>query len=342
MFYFNRVFITVLLLQFSISGMAQQDGVTKKDSPYCRPAILRPQPLKFFSIRYEHVPLYRISSTAKQGNFGNSSDWDKNNRIDIRLRFPVINKPGITISGGFKYSQEEFHFRNAATNTYQLYKNLEDRDLKSIGANISFIKPTRGNKYFIFRTSFDLNGDYGRANPADRTFLKVTVAPLIGWKKNENLSYALGFEYGYSFGAPLFYPVFSWNKNLNNKWTAELLLPKSIRFRYSTNKKNYWYAGAELAGASYGLNNNDIGFTAYDKLHLHRSDLRLSLSLEKEIHNWIWFNIGGGLSHNINFNLTNSPRAGKQIIIKNKLKDAAFFNIGIFLVPPRGFIKTIQ
>jgi Domain of unknown function (DUF6268) len=319
-----------------------QQAVAKKDSAYCRPAILRPQPLKFFSVRFEHVPAYYISSTAKQGSFGNSREKEKNNRVDVRLRFPLVNKPGITISGGFKYSEEEFHFENAATNTYQLYKNLEDRDLKSIGANINFIKPTRSNKYFIFRVSVDLNGDYGKKNPADRTFLKFAVAPLIGWKKNDNLSYAVGFEYGYSFGAPLFYPVFSWNKNLNKKWAVEALLPKSIRFRYSASKKNYWYAGAELAGASYGLNNNDAGFAAYDNLHLHRADLRVSLLLEKEIHNWLWFNISGGLSHNLNFNLTNSPRARKEIIIKNNLRDAAFFNIGIFLVPPRGFIKTIQ
>jgi hypothetical protein len=44
-----------------------------------------------------------------------------------------------------------------------------------------------------------------------------------------------------------------------------------------------------------------------DSAYCRPAILRLSLLVKKEIYNRLWFNICGGLSHKINFNLTNSP-----------------------------------
>ena len=274
------------------------------------------------------------------GNFGNSMEEIKRNRRwDMRLRFPIINKPGITIAGGLKYAIEEFRFDNSATNNYALYHNLEDRPLKSTGVHFYLVKPTRSKKYFILRASFDLNGDYGSDKFGKTEFLKFSITPLIGWKQNENLSYAVGVSYGYSFGVPLIIPVFSINKNFNCHLGIESVLPISLKLRYTQNEKNYLYAGLELSGASYRLDDEGGPFSSYNKLHLFRSELRYTVNYEREIHDWLWFGVEAGYRQNLRFSLNNGPKVRSDVIISNKLKGASLINASIFVVPPQSFFK---
>lgn len=274
------------------------------------------------------------------GNFGNDvGEVKRNRRWDLRLRFPIVNKPGITIAGGIKYTREEFRFNNPHNNTYALYHNLEDRPLKSTGLHFYLMKPTLNKKYFILRTSFDLNGDYGSDNFGKREFLKFSITPLIGWKQNDNLSYAAGFSYGYSFGVPRIVPVFSINKNFNCHFGIESVLPISMRLRYTKNEKNYLYAGLELSGASYRLDNEGGPFNSYNELHLFRSELRYTLNYEREIHDWLWFGIEAGYRQNMRFSLNNGPKEKSDVIISNKLKGAALISASIFMVPPQSFFK---
>jgi hypothetical protein len=326
-------------LTWSCKGYTQEVFSWNKDQSYCNPSVIGLPRTKALIVKYELQPSYRIVSTGKPGNYGNSSEKIKTNgRWDFRLRFPIINKPSLTIAAGIKYTQEEFKFDNRETNNYAFYKDMEDRPLKSIGLHFYVVKPTKGKTYFLLRASFDLNGDYSSEKFGEREFLKFSISPLIGWKKNENLSYAVGVSYGYTFGVPLVIPVFSFNKNFNCNFGIESLLPVNVRLRYTTNEKNYFYTGLELAGSSYRLDNEGTAFNQYSKLHLFRSELRFTATYEREIHDWLWFGVEAGYRHNLIFNLTNGPRARSDVIIDNKLRDAPLINASLFVVPPRGLL----
>jgi hypothetical protein len=275
------------------------------------------------------------------GSFGSSEgEIKRNRRWDFRVRFPIVNKPSLIIAGGIKYTREEFRFDNlSGVNSYPLYHNLENRPLKNAGIHFYVVKPTRSKKYFILRTSFDLSGDYGSDKFGKKEFLKFSITPLIGWKQNENLSYAAGFTYGYTFGVPLIVPVFSYNKNFNCHWGIESVLPISLKLRYTKNEKNYLYTGLELAGASYRLDNEGTIFSEYSRLHLFRSELRYTINYEREIHDWLWFGIEAGYRQNLRFSINNGPRAKSDIIISNKLKGSALINASIFMVPPHSLLK---
>jgi Domain of unknown function (DUF6268) len=333
------------LLFFSVyicsdSSQAQEIFSWNKETGYCNPSVIGLPRAKALIVKYELQPAYKIISTGKQGNYGNSEgDINRNRRWDLRLRFPLLNKPSLTIAAGIKYTQEEFRFNNIQVTNYEFYKDLEDRPLKSLGLHFYALKPTKNKKYFILRASFDLNGDYTTRHFSVKDFLKFSITPLIGWKQNENLSYAAGFSYGYTFGRPLIFPVISINKNFNCNFGIESVLPVSIKLRYTKNEKNYFYTGFELSGASYRLNNAGTAFSAYNKLHLFRSELRYTINYEREIHDWLWFGVEGGLRHNFNFNLTNGSRGRSDVIINNKLRDAPVINASIFAVPPRGLLK---
>lgn len=334
----------LLLISFiagpRIFSHAQDIFSWSKEKEYCNPSVIGLPRAKAVILKYELQPGYDIRSKGKSGSYGDSEGKiSRNRRVDVRLRFPIVHKASLTIAAGIKYSHEEFRFSDDQPANYSFYKDLEDRPLKSAGLHFYLVKPTKNKKYFILRTSLDLNGDYGSDKFGKSEFLKFSITPLIGWKQNENLSYALGFTYGYSFGVPLIVPVFSYNKNFNCNFGIESVLPLSVKLRYTKNEKNYWYGGVELGGASYRLDNEGTAFSSYNKLHLFRSELRYTLNYEREIHDWLWFGIEAGYRQNLRFNLTNGPRGRADVIINNKLMGAPLVNASIFMVPPRFFLK---
>ena len=324
-----------------ISAHAQEIFSWGRDSGYCSPSVVGLPRAKALVIKYEVLPNFTIRSEGKQGGYGNSNAGIKQNgRFDFRLRFPIINKPALTVAAGIKYSHEEFLFKDAdLRNNYPFFKDLEDRPLKSVGLHFYVVKPTKTNKYFVLRTSMDLNGDYSSDKFGKTEFLKFSVTPLIGWKKNENLSYAFGFSYGYTFGKPLIIPAVSINKNFDCNWGIESILPINVRLRYSPNDNNYFYTGLELAGGSYRLDNKDSAFLSFSRLHLFRSELRYVLSYERAIHDWLWFGLEAGWRENLRFNLTNGPKAMSDVIISNKLSGSLVANVSLFVVPPKGLLK---
>jgi hypothetical protein len=336
--YLLLVFAVVFCI---ISVHAQEIFSWGTDSSYCSPSVVGLPRAKALVIKYEVLPNFTIRSETKQGNFQNySARISRNRRIDFRLRFPIINKPALTIAAGIKFTHEEFRFNDAdLRNDHSFSKDLEDRPLKSIGLHFYVVKPTRTNKYFILRTSIDLNGDYSSDKFGKTEFLKFSVTPLIGWKKSENLSYAFGFSYGYTFGKPLIIPAISINKNFDCNWGIESILPINIRLRFSPNDNNYFYTGLELAGGSYRLENKDSAFLSFSNLHLFRSELRYLLSYERAIHDWLWFGVEAGWRDNLRFNLTNGPKAMSDVIISNKLSGSFVANASLFVVPPKGLLK---
>lgn len=339
----QRLLPFFLLLFVATSIQAQEIFSWSKEREYCNPSVVGLPRAKAIILKYEVQPAYTMRSTGESGGYGNAQGKiSRNNRLDVRVRFPIINKPSLTIAAGFKYTKEEFMFSDDEPMSYPFYKDLQDRPLKSAGIHFYAIKPTRSNRYFMLRTSFDLNGDYGSDKFGKKEFLKFSITPLIGWKKNENLSYAVGFTYGYTFGRPLILPVFSYNKNFNCNFGIESVLPISIRLRYTKNEKNYWYTGLELGGASYRLDNEGTAFSNYNKLHLFRSELRFTLNYEREIHDWLWFGIEGGYRKNLRFNLNNGPNGNSDIIISNKIVGAPLINASLFVVPPRFLLKKKQ
>jgi hypothetical protein len=74
-------------------------------------------------------------------------------------------------------------------------------------------------------------------------------------------------------------------------------------------------------------------------LHLFHSELRFTITYEREIHDWLWFGLEGGIRHNLTFNVTDGPKANADVILKNKLSEAALINASIFIVPPKGLLR---
>lgn len=339
----NTCFVLLFLLLITNNSVAQQTGSKKKKKKaYCKCTINGLPRGKFISLKYEYRPNYKISTTDKTGIYGDSKGVIRNNgRFEAKIKIPIINKEYLSIVGGLKYNKEEYNFENITNESNPLYKSLEDRALRSIGANLTVLKPMRSNKFWILRVNANLNGDYGSKNIKTSSFLKFSVSPALAWRKNDNLAYAVGITYSNSFGRTLVFPTFALNYNLNQQWSIESILPLFLKFRYGFNEDFYWYNNIEIDGASYRLDNTDTMLARYQSLHLHRSEVKISSSLEKQIVGWVWAGIEVGGVHNFSYNLTNSASGHSDVIFKNKIRDRFTVSASIFLVPPKRLYRKI-
>lgn len=331
-----QILFFMLIMGF-LQAHAQSDTLQSNESDYCVPSLKGIPVGKGVSFEYQRLPTIAIETIDKTGNFGDSKNTIKsNNSIEVKLKIPIVDQPYLNILGGFKYTFEEYHFENTTSNPF--YTNLEDKGLKSIGANITVIKPTRTNKYWIFKANADLNGDYDSNSTHFKDFLKFSISTALGWKINENYSYAFGISYNYRFGSPLLLPVVAFNRNLNEKWSIEAILPVFVRSRFQFNEGLQWLNTIEIDGASYRLNNFSAEFSPYDNLHLHRSDIQYTTRLEKKIMGWLWAASEVGFRKNLTYNLTNSNKANDNVIFENTLKSALLLNLSLF-ISPRGSLK---
>jgi hypothetical protein len=326
---------TLLIFVYGYQLKAQIDTSKVAEGEYCIPALKGIPVGKGASFVYQIMPTITIETIDKTGNFGNSKNIIKtNSHIEAKLKIPIVKKPYLSILGGLKYTFEEYHFENLDLNSNPFYRSLEDKALKSIGVNVTVIKPTKSNKFWILRASADFNGDYSGNNSGSLTdYLKFSISPALGWKVNDNFSYALGVSYNYRFGSPLILPVVAFNKNFNEKWGIEAILPIFIKSRYLYNSGLNWLNKVEIDGASYKLNNLGLALSEYDNIHLHRSAIQFSTRIEKRLVGWLWVASEVGYHKNLTFNVTNSNQSKNAIIFENTLKSSLLFNISLFISP---------
>ena len=309
------------------------------DSTFCVPAVFGMPRGKGIVIKQERVFNYRIRSDGTDAGFGTGEDDVQfNKRWQFKLRFPLLLKPGFKLAMGLEYFKEEYHFEGFPENDYPFYKSLEDKPLRSIGATIYLVKPWLGNRYFMMRVGARFNGDEGLGNMIDSDKLRLSVAPLIGWKKNPYTSYAFGLAYSFDFGRQRVYPVFSYNHTFNNRLGFESILPLEAKLRYSINEKNLLYFTSEFNGANYNIQLDDPDFQGQD-YYLRKSEIRFTLTYEREIHDWLWFSVETGFRGNFRFELTDSPKSNANVVIDNEFNNAVLLNASIFVVPPRKFLE---
>jgi hypothetical protein len=290
-------------------------------------------------IRQEYLMDYGIRSIARDGTVANG-EISTSSRFEFKMRMPVISKPGFALAAGFHYSKENYRFEKPEQPTADvpLFSSMEDKSLQTIGGALYIAKPLRGNKYIMLRVSGDLNGDYQMNGYSKTNFLQFNIAPIFGWKRNENLSYGVGFTYGNIFGRNLISPVVVYNHTFNAHWGVEAVLPSKVKLRYTINDRTLLYASTELNGARYRINFGNALLPQQD-LFMQRAAVRYLATFEREIHDWLWFSLEAGLQSNINFTLSDQMGPARKALINNQLNHAMFAGFSLFAVPPKKFMN---
>lgn len=290
----------------------------------------KPRP-KFFEIGFESFDDFEVK--AESDLIGDAEATVSENLIrQTKLKFPLILKDGLNLVGGFGYRHEQFKFQNLTDPNYPLFERFEDKSLKRLSFSLYLQKDLKGNKFLFMNMSSSLNSDI----PGFRYFsnqLKLSITTIKGRQLTKNKQMGWGASFGYDFGQPAAFPVFMLNNDFAPKWGYELILPKSAKLRFSPNNSNHFITSLELKGASYHL--RDSVFAEFDAVEFRRSSIRLTLSYEREIYDWLWFGVTGGYRMPINIFLSEPRKRRRDALITVDAANALYYNFSIFLVPPK-------
>jgi hypothetical protein len=285
----------------------------------------------FFEFKYVGVRDYPMRLSSQE--FGDSQAQVSNNRrIRVKLNVPLTFKPKLRLALGLSYAHEQFHFEDIQDADYPLYDRLEDKSLRSIGMRF-YLKRDLNNGHFLkSRFGVDLNGDKITAIGFSR-FFKGNISVVYGRQKDAYTEVGFGIYAGYDLGIPSIFPVFNYNKILSSSWMMELVLPKSAKLIYTPNQKSQFNARLEVAGASYHMQEEVL--PGYSNLELRQSELRLLISMNHEIHDFIWASVGVGALRNLNFFLSERGQRRTDAIISADPFSAYTIEFSLYLVPPR-------
>jgi len=339
------IFIVLFVLS-PISLLSQKNKVTK-DTTYCNPRVNGMPPPTGISLEYERVMDYRIKTTSNVDYLKNGEgEVNYNRRIKFKAKLPIINKDKFKLTFGFHYSHEEFRFEDPENLNYSLYKSLEDKSLKSIGTNFYLLFPKKNKTFYGVQVNFNLDGDYYRRDVNPSEFLKISAGPIWGKKPNENLMYGFGFAYSYTFGDPSITPLIAYYQTFNKHWGIEALLPLEAKLRYNMKEGSIWYLGAETRGASYNIKLDDPALEDKSTLELRHSEIKFKLSIDQQIHDFLWIALEAGYRYNLNFNLaeSNSNRKAtnffeREYIAESQLEDALYFYVSLNIKPPKKWMN---
>lgn len=331
--------ILTILLTIPIYVAQAQTPETEALEEFASPGVRGMGRSQGVEIRYERLPNFKIDSDSDDPRLGNGSGRvDRHNKFSVKAYAPLLNKPQNKVVLGFNYELEEFNFENLTPASYDLYRYLEDKNLKSIGAQLLYLHSINQRNFYFVRVKGELNGDYSRDDIKVSDYLKGTVDLAYGWKKSPDYVIGVGLQWGYTFGRQRVYPGILYNRTFNPKWGVESIFPANARLRYNLNEKTLFYTGYRIEGASYNMYVNEPPLSEFKELELRRTDIKGLLRMEREIYDFIWFAVEGGFRQYYRHRLYDEIGSRNELI-NNDLAGSSYVGVELYLVPPRKFTQ---
>jgi hypothetical protein len=320
---------------------------------FANPSVLGMGPSKGLIVRYERMPRFNVQSEAQVVGINNyAGQIDKNARLSIKGYIPAWNRPHLKVVVGLSYEREEFQFNGPATTDYELYRNIEDKGLKSIASQIVVLRPVDDVHWYLARVKGELSGDYNASTnlrPVD--YFRFSAEAVYGWKRSARFSWGLGFQYGYTFGRLSLYPAVLYNRTFNDRWGVEALFPARVTARYNASETSIFYAGYAVDGFNYiiKLRNNlervnpngtpVSGKVPLSTLELRETEVKFRLRWERELFSFLWMGAETGYRYNYAFDAFDRTNDDREKIIDSKFRGAPYASLELFITPPRKLLE---
>ncbi|GAA4013517.1 hypothetical protein GCM10022408_28270 [Hymenobacter fastidiosus] len=318
-------------------------SATNDPQQFATPSVVGMGPSKGLIFHYERVPRFNVSSNGQVvGLRDYNSQATKNARLFIKGYIPMINHPHLKLILGINYEREEFKFRDRPTG-YELYDNIENKGLKTLGAQLAVIRPVNDVNWYIIRTKGELSGDYTSSELSVRDYLRMSAEFLYGWKRSPTFSWGLGVQLGYTFGRFSPYPALLYNRTFNKRWGVEALFPARVTARYNASPRSLFYAGYSVDGLNYIINLRQPlrreGSISLNSLELRETEVKFRTRWEREIYDFLWFGLEAGYRYNYAFDAFDRTNNNRIKIIDSKLANAPYASVELFIVPPRRMLR---
>ncbi|MGB3182752.1 MAG: DUF6268 family outer membrane beta-barrel protein [Cyclobacteriaceae bacterium] len=323
---------------------AQDLEVEKSDTvEYCKTSLSGSPRPKFLEVSRTSSYFYNATASNYLDNSEEKKRVVSNDKIQAKLKFPLWMKPGFSVFGAVGYTTETFTFEKAGPSVKDqqtFLSNIDQQVLKGVSAKMYATKLFKSNKFLFARAGIKFQGDYHESNSRFNSYLNYEAGLMYGWKVSERFQMGAGVAVTNNFGRFSAYPIFAYQRNFKNGVAVEALLPAAIKVRYTTpDHKNNFQAAAEANGSNYRISKEGVLPGASGPIVWQNANVDLKLGYEREIHDWLWFNVEAGVRQNLRSRIRYQEAGGSEIIYNCDWDRSLVFQAGIFLVPPRKLLE---
>ncbi|WP_092767640.1 DUF6268 family outer membrane beta-barrel protein [Hymenobacter actinosclerus] len=317
---------------------------------YAVPSVIGMGPSKGVVAHLEALGNFNIKSDLRdrEPNEKSENTVIKNRRAFIKAYAPILNRPRVKLILGLNYDREEFKFEDPDRSAF--YRNLEDKGLKTIGAQLAVVRPIDEVRWYLARVKGELNGDYTSSELSVADYLKLSGEFIYGWKRSPYYAWGVGAQLGYTFGRQSLYPVILYNRTFNPRWGVESLFPARVTVRRNVNPKTLLFGGYTVDGLNYNIKLREpLGNLR--TLIIRQTEAKFRLRAEREIYDFLWFGLEGGYRYNYSFNAFDEDSNRRNLFglgggnrdktVVNTLGGAPYVSVELFLVPPRSLIRKL-
>lgn len=266
---------------------------------------------------------------------GRPSRIDHIENLIFKLKLPLINTESIKLLAGFTHRPEKYYFDTVSVDYQPVFRHLNGRRLKNTGFEIFGTKSFNERHYGVLRFKTSFNGDYKGLASFRSQYAVYNITGVFGIKKSDDLEYGFGLTFTNSFRNTTILPFFVYNRNFNEKWGVESVLPALAVLRYNVSPKTILTSGFRYNSRSYSLNVPD---NTRDIIYeMNHSEVRFLLSGEQNIVPWLWLDVEVGyqLNFSTDFRVDSLTEAAFQVEPDNNI----YFKVGLFLSPPDTYMK---
>lgn len=313
---------------------------------YCTSKVsgLSPSKLISFGFDYQGSSIYTAGADKLNGFSDETAKNNFNYGTRFAANFPFISNTKLLVNLGINWWSNNYSFENKADLKNPFIKTLNNNGLRTTGANLTVFKPFNEFWFTLAQCSFDFNGDFKTSQLPQLNQLKVSATIIIGKKPIDRRICGIGIARTYRAGELSLFPILLYNYTFpNKKWGIEALLPAKANIRYAINSRNLIFAGFELEGNSYRLNNLMAENTsqlpaAYNALELRRSEFRPRITYEFSLYKFFWISIQAGYRYNYKFNMDNGNfyrgADDKPYVTANSFSNSFYTSFSLNLVSP--------
>ncbi|MGK0363571.1 MAG: hypothetical protein ACI85O_000624 [Saprospiraceae bacterium] len=262
------------------------------------------------------------------------TDLDALSRVAIKIKAPIINKDNFKLLAGCRYVGKTYNFASFGADFQDVFVGIDNKLMKTSGFEIIGLKKMKSNSSLTVRATIEGKGDYDGIANFDSQYAIYSLQGVYTKQKNESYEWGVGLIFTKSFRRSIVLPFFVFNKNFNDKWGLEVVLPAFFSLRRNISENTILLFGPKYNSSSYAF---DVVSPLDEVLsyNLNHSEVRLSLALQQKVYGWIWLDAEVGYQGNFSTDFESDFDFAANF--KVEPTDSPYFKIGLFLTPPSNF-----
>ncbi|MEM9919954.1 MAG: DUF6268 family outer membrane beta-barrel protein [Bacteroidota bacterium] len=328
------VFLAIFIL-LSFPFYAQEMVLTPLAGGFCKPGVINKSPSKGLYLSYFARP--RFNFTSNSGENRSTSRAGINDRINIKLKAPIINKENFKFLIGAAHMREEYEFQRIDGSPSNIFSSINSQTLKTSRLSAYFLKSINNRLYATLKLEASYNGDYDNLIDFGNRYAIYRGAFLMGYKPRPDTEWGFGGMFSKGFRRTRVYPFVMYNKTFNENWGLETILPVKIMMRYNISPSNLVLFGTQFNSRSYSIDvfGADGGDPSSDIYHMRSSEIQFNVEFQQRISKWVWLEAKAGYAKNFTSRFDRISPVRQENFITADPSSGPFFQFGIFVSPPR-------